>query len=136
MSVNWTDIKIDDQASFEITVTSEMIKKFVELSGDDNPLHVDEEFAKNKGHEKRVAHGMLLASFFSRLVGKYFLQDDNIYLSQTLEFRRPIFVGDKIIVSGIVRNKIESSKLLEIETKIIGPDSQLALRGQAQVKYQ
>lgn len=134
MSVDWSKINVGDEASFEVVITEVMVSKFVGATGDDNPLHTDGSFAAAKGFPKKVVHGMLLGSLFSRLVGKYFLGDDNLYLSQTLQFRKPVLVGDTICVRGVVRDKIESAKILRIETTIESTGGEVALRGEAQVK--
>ncbi len=129
----WTKIKIGDEASFEVEITQEMVSKFVQLSGDDNPLHTNEKFAALKGFPKKVAHGMLLSSLFSKLVGKHFLGDDNLYLSQSMTFRKPVLVGDSLVVKGVVKDKIESARILRIET-IIESNGEVVISGEAQVK--
>jgi 3-hydroxybutyryl-CoA dehydratase len=134
MNVEWTKINIGDEESFEVVITQDMVSKFVEITGDDNPLHTDEAFAGKKGFTKKVAQGMLVSSFFSTLVGKHFFGDDNLYLSQTSSFRKPILVGDRILVKGVVKDKIESAKILRIETIILAHDKEVAVSGEAQVK--
>lgn len=133
MNAKWSTIKVGDEVTFEVTLTEAMVSKFVEVTGDDNPLHTDASFAAAKGFPKRVAHGMLLASFFSRLAGKYFLEVDNLYLSQTLQFRKPVLVGDAVLVKGVIKDKIESEKILRIETTIES-GGVVAVSGEAQVK--
>jgi len=133
-SAGWSKIKIGDEVSFSVTITAEMVSKFVEITGDDNLLHTDEAFAAGRGFPKKVAHGMLLASFFSRLVGKYFLGDDNLYLAQKVAFHKPIFIGDTVVVKGVIKNKIESAKIACLETTIKSPDGADAVTGEAQVR--
>ncbi|MEK7125833.1 MAG: MaoC family dehydratase [Patescibacteria group bacterium] len=133
MSVDWSKIKIGSEASFEVVITEDMISQFVEITGDDNPLHTDESFAQKKGFPGKVAHGLLLASFFSRLVGKYFLGDDNLYLSQSIMFRKPVLVEETVRVKGVVKEKIESMKILRIETTVESGGI-VAISGEAQVK--
>lgn len=130
----WEKIKIGDQASFTITITSKMIKYFIALTGDNNFLHTDDSFARSKGFSKRVAHGLLLTSLFSRLVGKYFLGDHNLYLSQNVSFKKPVFVGDKVLVTGRVENKTESINVIIIKTMILFTDGTIAASGEAMVK--
>ncbi len=134
MSVDWSKINVGDEASFEVTVTEGMVSGFVGVTGDDNPLHTDEPFARALGFPKKVAHGMLVGSLFSTLVGKHFLGDDNLYLSQSLTFRKPVLVGDTVCVRGVVTEKIESAKILRIETTIASAGGEVAIRGEAQVK--
>ena len=133
MKTSWEKINIGDKELFEVEITQEMVSKFVEVTGDDNALHTDESFAQAKGFNNKVVHGMLLGSLFSKLVGKHFLGDDNLYLSQNASFRKPVFIGDRVIVSGIIKEKIESAKILRIETTITG-SSGVAVTGEAQVQ--
>ncbi|MEK7524458.1 MAG: MaoC family dehydratase [Patescibacteria group bacterium] len=132
MSAEWPNISVGDEASFEIMVTEDMVSKFVEVSGDDNPLHADSSFAVLKGFSKKVAHGMLLGSLFSRLVGRHFFGDDNLYISQTLQFRKPVLIGDTVLVKGVITDKIESAKILRIRTTIESGGT-VAISGEAQV---
>ena len=106
-------------AEFEVCVTKEMMDKFYELSGDDNPLHRDEAFAKLMGFQDRVVYGMLTASFYSRLAGVYLPGKYCILHSVESSFHAPVYVGDTLTVSGIVKNKFESTRVLEISAKIV-----------------
>ncbi len=135
MNFVWDHIRVGDQASFEVVLTDEMASLFIELSGDNNLLHTDESFARQKGFAGRVAQGMMLVSFFSRLVGKNFLGNNNLYVSQSAKFRQPVVVGEKIIVSGVVKGKVESIKTLTIETIIRHNQGEVAVTGEAVVKY-
>lgn len=135
MSVKWEQIKVGDEAQFEVTLTPELVAQFVAITGDDNRLHTDDSFAREKGFADRVVHGMLLASFFSRLVGKHFLGDDNLYLSQEVNFKKPVLVGETVVVKGIVKEKIESAKMLVIVTTI-ELNGELVVVGEAKVKSQ
>ena len=74
--------------------------------------------AKKTKFKKRVCHGMLLSSFFSKLVGMYIPGLHSLYLSQTLYFEKPCFIDDQIIISGKIKNKSESTKILKIESTI------------------
>jgi len=132
---NWADIKVGDQENFCIKITAEKINSFITLSGDHNLLHQDINFAEQKGFYKPIAHGMLLASFFSALVGNYFLGNNNLYLSQNMQFRKSIFVGDDIKVVGKIIQKIETAKILVIATSILNKDNEVAVSGEAMVKY-
>ncbi len=90
------DLHVGQTASFTKTITDADISHFVAITGDVNPLHVDGEFAKSTFFGQRIAHGMLTASFFSTLVGMHIPGFGAIYRSQTLEFLRPVHIGDTI----------------------------------------
>ncbi|MBU1036477.1 MaoC family dehydratase [Patescibacteria group bacterium] len=130
----WQKIKIGDTVSFEVEINQNKVKDFVSLSGDTNLLHLNHEFAVKKGFSDQVAQGMLLASYFSRLVNE-FLPDHNLYLSQSLNFKKPVLIAETVIVKGKIINKIESTQMLEIETTIINQHNEEAVKGLAKVKY-
>ena len=131
----WEKIKIGDIASFKVFVGRDKVTDFVSLSGDKNPIHFDEEVAKKRGLRGPISHGMLLALYFSTLVGEYFLKDHNLYLSQDINFIKSVFIGETITVKGRVINKIESLHILEIGTVIVNKNGEEVVRGSARVKY-
>ena len=114
-------------------VTKQDIDDFSRLTGDKNPLHCDEGYAKGTEFKGRVAHGMLIASLFSTLVGMVCPGKRNLYLQQEINFRKPVFPDTELVVRGTVKEKVESIKLLVIKTEIIAEDSVL-ISGQAKVK--
>ena len=94
---------------------------------------MDEQFAKKSKFGKRVCHGMLLSSFFSRLVGMYLPGKNALYFSQNLNFVEPCFLGDKIIVKGEVIDKSEATRMIKIKTTIKNIEGKLLIEGNAQV---
>lgn len=84
--------------TYDILITQDMITKYAEVTGDYNPIHVDEEYAKKTKFGKCIAHGMLMGGFFSRCLVDTF-GGNGIYLGQDMKFTNPVFVGDKIEVS-------------------------------------
>ena len=99
-NLTFEQIKINQTKEFKITITELMIEKFSELSGDFSPIHMNENFAKSKKFNGRVVHGMLLASFLSRMVGMYLPGKHALYTSQSLEFHNPCFINDEITISS------------------------------------
>ena len=112
------DIKIGQKKSFEVVVTESMVDDFAKLSGDNNPLHMDENYAKSNNFKGRVCHGMLLASFFSRLAGMYIPGKNALYFSQSLKFQYPCFVNDRIEIHGKVIDKSLATKIITLKTTI------------------
>ena len=92
----FNDLKIGQKASLTKIITEEDLSHFIAITGDTNPIHVDESFAKQTFFGQRIAHGMLSASLFSTLVGMHIPGIGAIYKSQTLEFLRPVYVGDTL----------------------------------------
>lgn len=134
MKSEWSDINIGDSTEFEVNITPDMLNKFIGITGDDNRLHTDQTYAKSLGFSNNIAHGMLVASHFSRLVGRFFLGDKNLYLSQKIDFRRPVYLNQVVIVYGNVLSKSESFKTLNIETIVYDKDRNKLISGQALVK--
>ena len=112
------DISVGLEKQFTVTITESMIDEFAKISGDYNPLHMDEKFAQSSGFKNRVCHGMLLSSLFSRLVGMYIPGKYSLYFSQTLDFVNPSIINDTITVVGKVISKTESTKLITLKTTI------------------
>lgn len=129
LEYTFDEIDIGLTKEFQITITESMVNNFANISGDFSPIHIDEEYAKTTSFGKRVAHGMLLASFLSRVDGMYLPGKHALYFSQNLEFHNPCFINDKIKISSIVIDKSESTKILKIESKITNQNDKLLLHG-------
>ena len=103
------ELKLGDTASLVRTLTHKDIEVFAIMSGDVNPAHVDENFAKSDMFHKVVAHGMWGASLISTVLGTELPGPGTIYIDQSLHFRRPVGLGDTITVSVRVAKKIEET---------------------------
>lgn len=132
LEYSFEEIEVGLNHSFELIINEELVSDFAKISGDFNPLHMDEQYAKDAKFEKRVCHGMLLASFFSRLIGMYLPGKNALYFSQNLDFVKPCFIGDKIIVNGEVIDKSESTKMIKIKTTILNQNNETLVEGIAQ----
>ncbi len=86
-------LKQGDTYTSKFTITQEQVNTFAELSGDDNPIHIDQEFAANTSFKQTIVHGIFSASVFSKVLGTEFPGHGSIYLGQKLEFKRPVFPG-------------------------------------------
>ena len=133
LEYSFNEIKIGLEHHFEISIDEKLEGDFAKISGDFNPLHMDEQYAKKTKFGKRGCHGMLLGSFFSRLVGMYLPGKNALYFSQNLNFVEPCFIGDIVIVKGKIINKSESTKMIKIETTIKNNTGKLLVEGIAQV---
>ena len=110
------EIMLGVKTKFTVQINESTINEFARISGDYNPLHMDEQYAAKTQFGKRVCHGMLLASLFSRLVGMYMPGKNALYFSQTLNFQTPCFVGDKVTIEGEVIDKSQSTRIITIKT--------------------
>ena len=123
------EIEIGLTKQFQITITESMVDNFAKLTGDFSPIHMDEDYASTTTFQKRVVHGMLLASFLSKIDGMYLPGKHALYFSQSLDFRHPCFLGDTITISSVVIDKSSSTKILKIESKITNQDGKILLSG-------
>ncbi len=90
------DLEVGMAATYAKTVTDADIVLFAGISGDSNPVHIDNEFAKNTMFKGRIAHGMLTASFISTVLGTKLPGPGCVYISQNLKFRAPVRIGDTV----------------------------------------
>ena len=131
LKYTFDSINIGINHEFKITITEKIVSDFSVISGDFNPLHMDENYAAKTKFKKRICHGMLLASFFSRLVGMYLPGESALYFSQSLNFISPCFINDKIIVKGEIIDKNHSTKIITVKTSIINQKNEFILDGEA-----
>jgi 3-hydroxybutyryl-CoA dehydratase len=131
--LSYDDISIGQQESFMIKITESMVEKFSKLSGDLNPLHMDNEFAESSSFKKRIVHGMLLASFFSQLIGMKLPGKNSLYFSQTLNFRSPCYIDDEIEVVGEVTEKSDSTQIITVSTSIFNKSKTCLIDGIAKI---
>ena len=131
--LKYDDIFIGQQESFSINITESMVEKFSNLSGDLNPLHMDNKFAESSSFNKRIVHGMLLASFFSRLIGMKLPGKNALYFSQTLNFRSPCYIDDQIEVVGEVIEKSDSTQIITVSTTIFNKSKTCLIDGIAKI---
>ena len=131
--LKYDDIFIGQQESFTINITESMVEKFSNLSGDLNPLHMDNKFAESSSFNKRIVHGMLLASFFSQLIGMKLPGKHALYFSQTLNFRSPCYIDDQIEVVGEVTEKSDSTQIITVSTSIFNESKTCLIDGIAKI---
>ena len=96
------EIKIGMTASYTQTITDADIKSFAGISGDHNPVHLSEDYAKKSRFKERIAHGLLTASFFSAIFGTKLPGEGCVYAGQNLQFKRPVYLGDTVIAKVTV----------------------------------
>jgi 3-oxoacyl-[acyl-carrier protein] reductase len=125
---------VGSKAEIEHTVTSDDVRRFVELTGDDNPLHVDPEFAAKTSFKQVVAHGMLGASFISTVIGKHIPGRGALWVSQSLEFLVPVRIGDRLRILAEVKGVQASLRILTLKTDIRNQHDQLVLTGESKVR--
>jgi 3-hydroxybutyryl-CoA dehydratase len=101
-SISFEQIKIDMSVSYSQTITDADVKSFAGISGDHNPVHVDDEYASKSRYKKRIAHGLISGSFFSALFGTKLPGPGCVYVQQTFNFKRPVYLGDTVTATATV----------------------------------
>lgn len=127
-------LKIGDKASVKQTFTEIQVSQFAQLSGDDNPIHLDEAFARQTPFGARIVHGMLVASLFSRLLGKELPGKGTVYLGQTLSFKGPVYIGEEITASVEVTHVRQDKPIITLRTLCVNNQGQTVIDGEAVVK--
>jgi len=124
------DISIGQSAELTRLVSDSDIQGFAELSGDRNPVHLDEDYAKTTPFRGRIAHGMLSAIFISTLFGMKLPGPGSIYVSQTLRFKAPVRIGDRVTARVEVTALIPEKKFVTFRTTC-SVGSKLVIDGEA-----
>ena len=115
---SFDELKEGMSESFSVTVTEEMMDAFRKMSGDENPLHCDEQYAKDSGFDERVVYGMLTASFYSTLAGVYLPGERCLLQEVNTRFRAPVYAGDVLTVEGTVKERHEGFKRIRLQAVI------------------
>ena len=119
----FSDIKVGLTESFYIKINTSMMEKFLDISNDTNPLHVDKSYAKDKGFPDRVVYGLLTSSFYSTLVGVYLPGKYCILQGIDIQFSKPVYIGDELKISGKVSYINEAYKQIEIKATIVNQEN-------------
>jgi phosphate acetyltransferase len=127
------EIAIGDSAKLERSLTMRDIKLFAAMSGDVNPAHVDEDYARSSRFQEVVAHGMWSGALISTLIGTELPGPGTIYLGQTLRFRKPVRLGDRLTVSIIVAAKDVERHRLTLTCTAINQAGEQVISGEAEV---
>lgn len=127
------EMSIGESAEFSKTLSESDIYLFAGLSGDLNPFHINEEYAKNTFFKGRIAHGMLLAGFISTVVGCYLPGPGAIYVSQELRFLAPARIGDTITAKAVVQEMDTDKNRVVLHTTCTNQEGTVVVDGKAVV---
>jgi 3-hydroxybutyryl-CoA dehydratase len=126
------DKQVGFKATETIKVTDKMVRQFAELSGDYNPIHLDDDYAKSTRFKKRIAHGMILGALVSRLLTEK-IGSGGIYLAQSLKFSNPVFIDDDITFEFEVTKMHKTRGLGIVETNARNASGELVMKGEATI---
>lgn len=124
---------LGQQATFTKPISGADVAQFAEITGDSNPLHVDEEFASRSRFGGRIAHGILTAGLISTVIGMQLPGPGGIYVSQTLNFLKPVRIGDTITAAAEVLSYDAARRRLRLKTTCVNQRDELVLDGEAVV---
>jgi len=128
------DYAVGESASLEREIGAEDVARFVQLTGDDNPVHVDDEYAAAMGLPARVVHGMLTSGYVSTVIGTLLPGPGALWLSERFNFRAPVFIGDHIRVEVTIRRVSPGTRVLVLDVDVRNGRGKLVLDGEAQVQ--
>jgi 3-hydroxybutyryl-CoA dehydratase len=127
------ELKVGDAAEFAKTVSEADIYQFAGVTGDMNPAHIDAEYAKGTFFKERIAHGILAAGFISAVIGMRLPGPGTIYISQSLQFKAPVRIGDTITARAEVVNIDADKNRVRLNTTCVNQAGTVVLGGEAMV---
>lgn len=131
--MRYQDIKIGDTAYFSKTITEHDVYTFAEITGDFNPVHVNEQKAKESIFGERIAHGMLSASLISTVLGTKLPAEGTVYLGQDLNFVLPVKFGDTLTARVEVLEKKDGKNIIKLLTQVFNQYGNTVVTGTATV---
>ncbi len=126
-------MNVGDSFSFEVTVTEEAYKAFTDIFQDRNKLHVDDAYALEKGFDSKVMHGNILNGFVSYFVGEVLPIENVMIISQSIKYRKPVYLGDRLNFEASVSDFFDSVALYDFKFTIKRDELSVA-KGDVQVK--
>ena len=128
----YADIEVGERASASRTITAADIDAFAEVTGDYNPIHVDEEFARQTRWEGRIAHGMLVAGLVTQTLSELG-GEGAVHVSQRVSFQAPVHIGDTVTVTSEVTGKIEEKRRLSVVSTWTNQDGVTVVTGEGEL---
>ncbi len=132
-NIPFAELKVGDTDSLTRTLTEEDLVLFAKVSGDTNPVHLDEEFAKTTQFEGRIAHGMWTSSLISCALATKLPGPGGIYLAQEVKFMRPVRVGDTVTVQLEVTAINDRRKHATVSTNVVNQTGKMVVKGSAEI---
>tara|TARA_A100001011_G_C14190717_1_gene791178 strand:- start:601 stop:1017 length:417 start_codon:yes stop_codon:yes gene_type:complete len=129
----FTDIKLGIKHSFDVTIDEDKMQKFLDITEDTNPMHTDFSYAKSSGMKGKVVYGMLSSAFYSTLVGVYLPGKYALLHEISLQFSKPVFIGDKLKISGEVVSINDTFNQIVLKAQIINQNLQKISRAKIKI---
>ena len=128
------NFQLGDLFQYKFDITQELVDKFVSLSNDKNPLHIDDEFAKEKGFKSKVVQGNLQNCFISYFIGMCLPSKHVMILSQTINYKNPVFINDNIHLTSKIVGIFSSVGVIEFKYKFKNQSDQIISTGKINIK--
>ena len=126
-------LQAGDKASRSTVITDEMIRAFADLMGDTNPVHLDEAYAAGTRFGRRIAHGMIAAGLISATLANDLPGPGTVYLSQTLQFKAPVYPGDTITTTVEIKSVRPDKPIVTLRTVCANQNDVVVIEGEAVV---
>jgi enoyl-CoA hydratase len=126
--------KVGDKSTLVKAFTEGEVEQFAKISFDDNPVHLNKEYAENTIFGQRIVHGLLVTSLFSGLIGGKLPGHGSVYLGQSIRFKSPVFINEKVEASVEVVKVREDKPIVTLRTLCLKSDGTIAIEGEAVVK--
>ncbi len=126
---------VGERDSVTVTITDEMVRAFAELSGDRNPVHLDDEYAAKTRFKKRIAHGMLLGSLLSRVAGTMLPGHGTIIISQDIRYKGPCYIGDTVTAEIAVIHVRADKPIIKVSSRVTNHKGEELIGGGAILYY-
>lgn len=127
------DINVGLKESFEVNITEAMMESFRNITGDNNPLHTDSDFAKERNYPDRIVYGLLTSSFLSTLAGVYLPGENSLIREVDTKYVKPVFVGDTLTVTGEVSEVNADFNIFTMKVTIVNQKGEKVVRGKMQM---
>jgi acyl dehydratase len=127
------DIQLGDEAYQVVEITAENVETFGQITNDFNPAHFDEAYAASTMFKKRIAHGMYVGSLFSKVFGLDLPGEGSIYVSQTLQFKRPVYFGDSIRALVVVKELNKERNRVYFDCIATNQNGDVVIKGEAEI---
>ena len=134
--MKYTELKIGQKKKEKIIITEDNVVMYSILYGDKNPVHTDKGYAKKTIFKERIAHGMLVMSYISSILGNALPGEGSIYLGQDIKFTAPVFLGDEITIEVTITQLIKEKKHAILATNVYNSKGEPVILGSARLKVQ
>lgn len=127
--------RIGDCYSEKVDVTDFLVREIARISGDINPVHLNDEYAAQTIFGKRIAHGLFCLNHISKLIGNHLPGNGSILINQTFSYKKPVYIGDEIETTIKIVNIHEEKRIYTLETNCMNQDGEIILSGESKVKW-